>query len=560
MSNAPEIPRTVRPRKLSASWLPLIVIHEQTGNIFLERTGEILPISSLATVVLGEPSSYIISMNAAGTLAELDSEFKSNPNWQFRGSPVKREVMHHGSQVPTGQIKTSSFVVAFFGFRNENPKKKGRYHYPIDPMVFLRRSYESLGGGGIKELIRWGVDMREWCVSQGLIPKPTAGGIAGQLLKDPRFYPVSRRKVPRATNATARPALPGNHYRLYASESRTYRAQYLDLGSAHHNAALTVTFPHADNLYARGNFHLRGLVDNGHGVWTPASGQTVRSSWVKPGSKTFENLVTRAHGMLLVELEAPVQAAGTFPLPCLEKPGRKFAWVYTNELEDLLAARAVIVGIEAAWVSFRPDVGLNRYAAWALDQTAQATAERRAWLKPVLLSTYGILASKPRTMEFAYAKAKGGKTKIYPAGGRLLEAQTKETLTASEMNTANVIHRGMIEAETRLQVLKLARYLHASGCNVLSVYADSVIVEDDAVPLIPHPWKNKGTLTNLRFFHASAFVSDELCKLPGIPLNSLLRTELIEDARRVRPRLRQECNPKNSLTKEIPTDAPKSVS
>lgn len=497
--------------------------------IFLEGTGEVLPMDELFRVILGHPSSYVICPNASRLLAQLNERAAGLENWQFRGSPRKREIFTPGG-MPTGGVRTSDFIVAFFGFQNENPKKKGRYHYPIDPMVFLRRGYESLGGGGLANLIRWGMDMREWCVSVGITPKPTAGGIAGQLLKDPRFYSVARRKVPKATNARARAALPGNHYRLYASEHRTYQAHYLDLGAAHHNAALSITFPHADNLYARGNFHL-----DDH-TFENARPDT---AWVKPGCKLFTNLVTRAHGLLLVHLEVPTMAPGAFPLPYLERPGRRLAWVHTNELQDLQESRAIIEGVEAAWVSFKPDTGLNKYAVWALDQTAQASAERKAWLKPVLLATYGVLASKPRAMEFAYGQAFGGESKTYPAGGLLIHAKSKTTLTENEMSTANVIHRGMIEAETRLAVLRMARYLHAAGCEVLSVYADSVLVSSkDQLPLLPPPWKNKGHLTNLRFFHASAFTSDEMSKLPGIPLNSLLRTELIHRAQRARPQLR----------------------
>lgn len=527
MSNAPIIERVVRPRKLTDSWLPLIVVDEQSHRIFLESTGEVLPMDDLFRVVMGQPSSYVICPNSSRLLAQLNVLMAGVDNWQFRGSPRKREIFSPIG-VPTGGVKTSDFIVAFFGFQSEVKNKKGRYHYPIDPMVFLRRGYESLGGGGLESLIRWGMDMRDWCVSNGITPKPTAGGIAGQLLKDPRFYAVARRKVPKATNANARPALPGNHYRLYANEHRTYNAHYLDMGAAHHNAALNISFPHADNLYARGNFHLRGL-DMENMTYPDCE------TWVHPGCKLFENLVTRAHGLLLVRVEAPTMAPGMFPLPCVERPGRRLAWVHTNEIGDLLDSRAIIEGIEAAWVSFKADTGLNKYAVWALDQTAQASAQRKAWLKPVLLSTYGLLATKPRAMEFAYAQAKGGTSRTYPAGGLLIHAQAKTTLTENEMSTASVIHRGMIEAETRLTVLRMARYLHAAGCAVLSVYADSVLVDSsNQLPLLPPPWKNKGHLTNLRFFNATAFTSDEMSKLPGIPLNSMLRTKLIADMRRTR--------------------------
>lgn len=524
MSFPLDIPRTVRPREPGSSWLPLIVVDEQARTIYIERTGELKPLSDLKRVLMYEPPSYWIACNFSGLLAKMNDLMADLSTWQFRGSPRKREL--YNAMGPTGGLKTSDFIVAFFGFQSTDKKKKGHYHYPIDPSVFMRRYTDVIGGGGIANLLRWGKDVREWCCSEGLQPKPTAGGIAGQLLRDPRFYSVARRKVPKATNSHARKALPGNHYRLYAPESRRYQsAVYLDLTSAHHQAALNITFPHADNLYARGNFH----IDD-----STFENPDPNTAWCKPGSKLYRNLLTRAHGLLLVHLTVPTMPPGAYPLPYLETPGRRLAWVHTNELLDLLESRAIVEGIEAAWVSFKADTGLNRYAAWALAQTAAATEDRKAWLKPVLLSTYGILASKPRALEFAYGKAKGGEKKRYPAGGALITAYARCGDHENEMGTANVIHRGMIEAQTRLEVLRLARYLHASGANVLSVYADTVIVENRGqLPLIPAPWRSKGTLTNLRFYNATSFTSDQLTKMPGMPIESRQRQERIEQLRRI---------------------------
>lgn len=143
-------------------------------------------------------------------------------------------------------------------------------------------------------------------------------------------------------------------------------------------------------------------------------------------------------------------------------------------------------------------------------------------MKPALLATYGILASRPKQIEFGFRIAAKGEPVVYrtPHGG--LEAMRVQTSRELESSVVNVIHRGMIEAETRARSLRLARDLAAGGHEVLAIYADAVFIRSASVPLLPHPWRVSGHLTDLRFFNATSFTSNELERLPGIPRETRL--------------------------------------
>src|SRR5207245_8648734 len=115
----------------------------------------------------------------------------------------------------------------------------------------------------------------------------------------------------------------------------------------------------------------------------------------------------------LLRINVPAIKPECFPPPYLQTMGRRLAWIYSNELPLVREFGAEIEGIEAAWISCDSEHGLNEYANWALSEIQAADAKRRRWLKPTLLATYGLLASKPRKMEFAYRRGRGV-TKHYP--------------------------------------------------------------------------------------------------------------------------------------------------
>lgn len=522
MSDEPAPPRVVRPRReVEPQRLPIIAASIEDGSVFVERTGEIYPLGTLPAILRAEPSGIIAVMNAARMLAGLDRIFDADPAWQYRVSPDKRTIQHPNGYT-TGRRVTGT-VVHFLGFRPpDKSKKKGHYHYPLDPMVFTRRSVHELIDGDdprVIKLYRWAASIREWTEGQKLRISPTQGGLAGQLLRDRRFFPDDRRKVPKATNARIRPTLPGNFYRLYADEGRAHQAYYLDMKSAHHNIAAQLAFPDPNTLYARGHFRV-----------TDDAVVTVHSSrpYARNGTALFNRLTTQAHGLLYVCLSVPILRGKHFPPPYLERPGRRMAWVYTNELPTLRTLGVSIDWVTAAWVSFDTCNGLNRYAEYAMRELAANNAETGRWLKPALLSTYGILAARPRVREFAFRQAKGGIPKQYPAGSAMLRCMAMVSDEEHEVPIANVLYRGMIEAEQRKQALDLARDLHARKHKIIAVYADSVFVDSSKpLPFLPEPWVIQEQLDRLQFWHPTAFTSVQATKLPGIPTEAAQRAAMI---------------------------------
>lgn len=520
MAGPRDLPRAVKPRRSSYKHLPLIAVAE---TVLTER-GESFSLDSLPMLVLAEPPSLVVAQHVGNTLAKLTEKFGDHPRWQFRVTPVKREVWGPNRRATKAVI--SQTTVAFFGFQRENGHGKNHYHYALDPTAFVRLTISELIPGDDltreQKLLEWGRSVRTYMALHDLAVRPTAGGVAGQLLKDPKFYPVERRKVPKATNHRARIALPGNFYRLYdAKPGEYYRASYLDMSGAHHQAARRVAFPCANGLVARGNY--RQCDD---------SGAILDRPWLTAGSRAFERAISWP-GLHLVKMFCPPARRGVFSPPTMDKRGSQLRYVFSNEIPYLRECGAELRYLVASWSSRDAETtgtGLSEYAAWSLAELDQLHPDLRPWVKVLLLSTYGILAATPRTMEFGYHRAKNGVEKRYPIGSQLLKVIARETAREHEMPTANVIHRGMIEAETRIMSLSMARDLHRAGHSILAVYADSVFVNtgegQPSLPLIPKPWRVQDNLNGLRFLNSTSFTSVELTKLPGI--SGIDRTRLAE--------------------------------
>jgi hypothetical protein len=299
--------------------------------------------------------------------------------------------------------------------------------------------------------------------------------------------------------------LPGNFYQLYSAKERQfYSAYYLDMKSSHHTLAQRIEFPDPDTLYARGYFRVDET-----GIGKP---------WLRNGTPAFRDFILNARGLLWAYVTTQEQQKERFPLPALMQGGSRMMYLYTNEVAYLRELGAHIDWISAAWTSPNQSSALNQYATWALEELSLATDTRRAWLKPTLLATYGVLAARPRPTEFGYKRAVGGERREYPAGSGVLEATSKRSLLDVESSTANVIYRGLIEAEQRVEALRLAQYVTQAGCNVLAIYADSVFVQTPCeLPLLPAPWRIEAELDRLSFMSATTFTSRQLSKLPGIP-------------------------------------------
>lgn len=531
----PEPPRRiVTPRKPKTTHRPIIAVTDT--ELLVERSGLILPAGELPAVLLTEPSS-IIACQGFGVHIELliktfgaDTTFDSKGEGVFQYRVTPRDTMARNNNGEIHPTRITDAVVNFLGFKNAEKNAKGgkrwtRYHYPIDPVHFVRQSIDELYPGDearIYKLLRFATEVREWCNLNLLEVKPSAGGLAAQLLRDPRFYPNPRRKVPGLVNGFARPRLPGNYYDLHARPApEQYAAAYIDMSNAHHECAKDLEFPDANSLHAFGR-------------------------WAEPSPEPFA-LLRRGvppclllarpglfHVRIAMDSRPPVHL---FPPPYLRNPGVRDVWVYSNELELIEELGGRIIGIHAAFVASEAETGLNAYARFALAQIARHPTWK-PWLKPTLHATYGILAAHPQEFETGFYRARGGVPTEYPLGRVWIPAKAHHSKHAVESRTANVIHRGMIEAEVRMRVLGLARNLTADGYRVLSVYADSLFIVAEQVPILPHPWRIAEQCTNLRFYTPTHWVSDQAARMPGIPktkteaerVSRLVRRELLAGA------------------------------
>jgi len=464
----------------------------------LTEDGESMLLDQLVRRLPPMQRTLFAATNGADLLAYLDNIFAIPypTTWQWRTSDISRDV----PSVGTVRVRSVTVAVQWFGFRG-NGHKGGIFHRLIDPVTMYRKSMSEIMAGDHKSklawLLKWAVTLRDWCIDNRLQISPTTGGIGAQLLTDPRFYPEARRKVPRQTNDRARDTLPGNHYCLEVipSPEREYRVTYIDQHRAHHYHARLLKFPHANHLYALGNFH------------------NLDKFYREQPSPMFM-------GLYCLDLLAP-------------RFGKHYSWlkgngilerqfVYTNELPHLLDMGYLILGVRAAWGSTHRDSGLNRLAAWACDQLDRH--DNAPWLKPVLLSAYGCLACKGDHAQTVFRLARRGEETTIATGKRRLTgiAVKRKKL---EPGITNVIHRGMIEAATRSESIGMAQHLILRGQRILQIYADAVLVEADddrPLPLLPEPWEVKQTLNHYQPLSKQAFIADGMSRLPGVSHRDLL--------------------------------------
>jgi hypothetical protein len=521
MHEEPQLPRTVKPRKPTKGNRLSIIVY--TNNlIYRERDDTYHKPSLLPELVKTEPSSIFVAVDTSRLLCRLDQLFRDDSSWQFKVRPIERT---RNAQTSGKAVFSYSGVnVDWFGFtglrlpdgpRGGKRHEPNRYHRVLDPATFCGVMPTIVSDAladttGDIELLTdalylWARSLRGWCEEQGVTLRSTNGSIAAQLLKDPRFYPEDRRKVPSFINESVRSHLPGNYYKLFCQLETEHDAFYLDQVSAHHTIAQTISLPNANNLFAYG--HHKSLID-------------------KPGvPNTVLKRVLAMHGSIYCKIHVPHLPPNSFPPPWASKHGRHLAYLFTNELQLAYDLGIKVEYVIAAWVSPDKDTGLAKYAEFSKQQLLKASPLQKDWLKSTLLATYGILAAKPRKFKSGFAKARDGEETCYAAGAGLLSVIEKSSQRESEPSVANVMHRAMIEAETRKRSLEMARMMvKYHGFRVLSIYADSVFLDARdkegfiiALPLLPPEWRLQAELSHLRFHTPVSFTSDRLMKMPGTP-------------------------------------------
>lgn len=475
---------------MSADWDIVELVKYLRDNWPQDRNG-----SARSTPIM------LVCHNPHKVFLKLHKIFQNDPEWNTRFSVNTGEkfyVKDGASKEP--KVRTTQDIrISFFGFRDSNRKTK--YLHPISPHDFME-NFKEYGDDSWPEYIRlyhWGGHVRKWMQKHKLRFATTRGGLAAQLLRDERFYPKSRRKIPKHTNEKARVALPGN---FYAMQDRYIDTMFpsvyvIDQENAHHYAAEQIDLPNANTLFARGRFAT--LSDE---------------PFVREKSIGFQNLISE-HGLFRCRVWVPKPTVNLV-MPWTEQHGLTDIFLFSNELDLAKELGIEIRHISYAWTSRELDTGLSKYAQWAQRETLE-NPDHRPWLKPTLLSAYGILGVRPRKMEMAYFRSAKGKPYRYLLGPTPVMMQRMITDKDIQAPIANLIHRGMIEAETRKLSIQLAMKMEAEKHTVIAIHSDSVLIKDEGqqLPLLPPPWRVKDRLSRFRALDQVSFRSDQVTILPG---------------------------------------------
>lgn len=485
--------RIVKSRTREYRHYPIVAIH---GDDTLDEDGQLGTVAELLGRLPKAHPTLFVALGSADLLARMDYTYSNltPAAWQFRVSNSERDIVRPDGVKVAARVQ---LAIHYFGWKN------GNYHKMIDPVTMTGKRLDDIwpdkGLGPLGKLLNWGIALRDFCEENGIEVRPTQGAISAQFLTDPRFYPDARRKVPAIINESAREYMPGNYYQLEAETGDTeYTALYLDQTRAHHFHARISPLPDANLLYAHGRF-------------------------LDLKSICFETVPEHFYGLMCLDLQSPARVPDFSWIKGEGILERQF--VFTNELPHLIDMGYRVLGVRACWGSRKRDTGIPRYAAWATLQLDRY--DNAAWLKPLLLATYGVLATRPRYGESVFRLAKTGvpariKTGRYELPGLITVASRK-----LEPRIANVIHRGMIEAATRSESIGFAQHLTNLGYKVLAIYADAVIIREDEhkpAPTLPDPWRLHKRLTHLQFINQQAFISGEMTKLPGVNRELLKHT------------------------------------
>jgi hypothetical protein len=476
------------------------------------------------------PPALVVTDDPGALIGMLHRRFSRHqePNsllWQYRVSLRSSSMWlgRHASPYTALSPHLSMFGWAAQRGKTDDPNcirrahGRSRYYLVLDAFGWPTAAdiLEGYPGLLVEQMFRFATDLQAFCSEQQLPLGVSPAAIAGALLRDPRFWPTPRRKVPTATNARARKALPGNFYRLVLprpasqdGEPLRLRGEVLELdqNTAHHAAAMRIRPPHTDTLYAWGRFY------------APPP----------PPSQDLDGLelvdldrIRSEHGLLLCAVESHGARMDPLSHPVVNHNGIRWRYLWTPEVPLVQSIPgAQVLGALAGWTSNQIDEGLCEYAWWAQEHLLHSDASRRRWLKPALLAAYGLLAAKPRPFMNLFRWAHGEQLAVtFPSGHTLHGYRTETDL--GEPATANVIWRGMIEAQVRAESLRYARTLRTQGWRVVSIYADAIYVlahdNSDDTPSLPAGWRLSQRLHSVQFLSPTHFTSDEIDKLPGIP-------------------------------------------
>jgi hypothetical protein len=388
------------------------------------------------------------------------------------------------------------------GFRRV--KKKGHWYRILSAPKYLGASALRDHNWSLVDLMKFGQVVAEFCSANGVMPMASPGATAAKLLRLPRYYPKPRRRVPRATNESARPALRGHPYKLFVPPMEPITAIEFDQKSAHPHAAATIDMPSSNGLYAGGDF-----MDTGE------------DQYLYRTNSRFERAIKR-HGLFFLKLYARPHSSKFCPNEW-DQDGMFYDFVTSNEIDWLPGLGISVEGIVKRWTSPIVDDGIKAYAQDALAQIdAAEPGFTRKVVKAIFLAGLGVLGAKPHNIKVIRGhEMRDGEQIEIPTRSGLMPIYRKEMRQTYQLAIANLIQRAMVERECAKRTWQLAALLDSQGWQVACVYADSVfaIPPDAQMSMLdlPEPWREKGTHTNLQFKTATTYVSDQAAKMPGVP-------------------------------------------
>lgn len=483
---------TVKPRRGGYKHRDIIVVVDGVG---LTENGEV--IEDLIDFAMRKDSHIFMVSDPAHLLNTMLKSHAPDFNYQLVDS---RE-----SDVPAGCATMSNPRLTRFGWNKTGGrgrstmkgKRKGKgMHIVWSIMDMMRDPTNVLGTGTPGDMLHFAKDVRDWCKEYNL-PLPTAlSGIASSLLRDERFYPEARGRVPRATNERVRPFLPGVYSELRAKPYRTIPAAVsLDQRRAYHKAAQAVPLPDPNTLFARGYFQV------------PDDAPL----WCGKGDMVYNRTVDQP-GLVLARATSRITHKHETRPPAINYTGTRDVYLWTNEINLCETTGLQIEGLIAAWTSTNKDHGLARYGAWAEEAIDNASPYRSKWLKPTLHAAYGLLGARARDLHIAHRLGRAAAA-LYLIGGHSFPVH-ETVLPNTAPPTTNVPALGVLQAEIRASTMKLANDLIMEGVDVLHVHADGIHVNGKLPLLNLDDWSIEPR-TNLHYLDRVSWLADEGDTLPG---------------------------------------------
>lgn len=377
-------------------------------------------------------------------------------------------------------------------------------------------------GDSLPDLLRFAVDIRDWCQENDLPIKATLPGHAASLFRDSRFWPDARGKVPWQTNARLRPMLPGVHQELAAPKRAVIQdGVQMDLRRAYHRAAQDTPMPDPTTMVVRGYF--------------PLADQEDPPLWAPRDSALYDRTIAQP-GFIWVLGSQRQHRARTFYLPAQE-PGRRVIGLWTNELSLAIANGLTVEGIVAAATSTGVDQGFPRYGAWAESAIDTSTPYRTQWLKPTLHSLYGLSAVRPKLL-IKGDRIGYGERMMMAVGSRMFRVRAR-TLDAQEARTTNVAALGVLQSAIRAKVIDHANQLERDGVEVYYVGADSIHHGPQQTRLLAASDWTSEPITHLVYVDDVSWYSDQGDHLPGrtqAQRTLVKRRDIYARAKRYQPR------------------------